>query len=265
MRTGSFHHAEGGGHRGLASSPETASPRRRRASRAIAAEVWQLIEPRRKDLALGLVLILISRTAGLVLPASAKFLIDDVVGQSKLDLLVPLVLAVLAATVVQGATSYSLTLLLSKAAQRMIAEMRRKVQAHVGRLPIAYYDSTKTGVLISRIMSDVEGVRNLVGTGLVQLIGGLLTAVARRRNLVLSESPTGRTGAGDYLRLRAGALRSVQASEAHLSRTSQDPGRRHRASSPSRSAAFASSRVITPKRARRPFSPLACSGCSTTF
>ena len=178
MRIGFSHHAEGGGRRGLASSPETASPRRRRGSRAIAAEVWQLIEPRRKELALGLVLIVISRTAGLVLPASAKFLIDDVIGQSKLDLLVPLVLAVLAATVVQGATSYSLTLLLSKAAQRMIAEMRCKVQAHVGRLPIAYYDATKTGVLISRIMSDVEGVRNLVGTGLIALIGGLLTAVA---------------------------------------------------------------------------------------
>ena len=128
-------------------------------------------------MAVGLVLISISRGAGLVLPASTKFLIDDVIGEQNEALLLPLVLAVLVATLVQGVTAFSLTQLLSKAAQRMIADLRREVQEHVGRLPIAYYDTTKTGVLISRIMSDVEGVRNLVGTGLVDLVGGLLTAV----------------------------------------------------------------------------------------
>ena len=128
-------------------------------------------------MALGLVLIAVSRASSMVLPASTKFLIDDVIGQGREELLIPLVLAVLAATAVQGATAFSLTQLLSKAAQRMIADLRRQVQEHVGRLPVAYYDMTKTGSLISRIMSDVEGVRNLVGTGLVELVGGLLTAV----------------------------------------------------------------------------------------
>ena len=112
--------------------------------------------------------------SGLVLPASTKFLIDDVIGKRRTDLLLPLVCAVVAATVVQGVTSFALTQLLSKAAQRLIAELRRKVQAHIGRLPVAYYDANKTGALVSRIMSDVEGVRNLIGTGLVEFVGGLL-------------------------------------------------------------------------------------------
>ena len=88
-------------------------------------------------------------------------------------------LAVLGATLIQGLTSFSLTQLLSKSAQRLIAELRRKVQAHVGRLPVAYYDANKTGVLVSRIMSDVEGVRNLIGTGLVEFVGGMMTALVR--------------------------------------------------------------------------------------
>jgi subfamily B ATP-binding cassette protein MsbA len=144
---------------------------------SIAGDVWELIAPRRKAMMLGLVLVGISRGAGLVLPASTKFLIDDVIVQRQEELLVPIVLAVLGATIVQGVTAFALTHLLSKAAQRVIAELRRKVQQHVGRLPIAYYDSNKSGVLLSRIMNDVEGVRNLVGTGLVDLAGGLLTAV----------------------------------------------------------------------------------------
>ena len=146
-------------------------------AKSLASEVWALIKPRRRAITLGLVLIAISRAASMVLPASTKFLIDDVIGQGREELLVPIVTAVLAATAVQGATAFSLTQLLSKAAQRMIADLRRQVQEHVGRLPVAYYDMTKTGSLISRIMSDVEGVRNLVGTGLVELVGGLLTAV----------------------------------------------------------------------------------------
>ncbi len=128
-------------------------------------------------LGVGLVLILINRVAGLVLPASTKFLIDDVVGKRNAALLTPLALAVGAAVAIQAVTSFTLTQLLSKAAQRLIADLRIKVQQHIGRLPVRYYDANKTGALVSRIMSDVEGVRNLVGTGLVELLGGILTAV----------------------------------------------------------------------------------------
>src|SRR6267143_4517346 len=140
-------------------------------------EVWALLRPRRGLLALGFVLMTINRVSGLLLPASQKYLFDNVFGKHQTNLLVPLVVAVLAATLVQGVTSYALTQLLSKAAQRMITELRRKVQEHVGRLPVAYYDSNKTGALVSRIMSDVEGIRNLLGTGLIEFTGGVLTAV----------------------------------------------------------------------------------------
>jgi ABC-type multidrug transport system fused ATPase/permease subunit len=146
-------------------------------SKELRRDIWVLVRPRRWALAIGLVLIVINRAAGLVLPASSKFLVDDIIGKRHVALLGPLVAAVLVATLIQGVTSYSLTQLLSKAAQRMIAELRRKVQEHVGRLPIAYFDANKTGVLVSRIMSDVEGVRNLVGTGLVEFAGGLFTAL----------------------------------------------------------------------------------------
>jgi len=102
--------------------------------------------------------------------------VDEIVLKHRSHLLVPLVITVVAATLVQGVTSFSLTQVMSKAAQRLIAELRRRVQEHVGRLPVAYFDSNKTGILVSRIMTDVEGVRNLIGTGLVEFLGGLLTA-----------------------------------------------------------------------------------------
>jgi ABC-type multidrug transport system fused ATPase/permease subunit len=127
-------------------------------------------------LAIGFVLMAINRIAALVLPYSTRYLIDNVIIKRQTQLLKPLVLGVLLATLIQGLTSFSLTQLLSKAAQRLITELRQKVQAHVGRLPVSFHDSTKSGVLVSRIMSDVEGVRNLIGTGLVDLVGGLLTA-----------------------------------------------------------------------------------------
>ena len=139
-------------------------------------EVWALLKPRRGLLALGLVLMAVNRVSGLILPASQKYLFDNVFSKHQTKLLTPLVAAVLLATLIQGLTSYALTQLLSKAAQRMITELRRKVQEHVGRLPVAYYDANKTGALVSRIMNDVEGVRNLIGTGLVEFLGGLLTA-----------------------------------------------------------------------------------------
>ena len=139
-------------------------------------EILKLLRPRRGLLLIGFLLMVINRVSGLVLPASTKFLIDDVIGERRTELLLPLVGGVILATVIQGLTSFALTQTLSKAAQRLIAEMRRKVQEHVGRLPVAYYDANKTGALVSRIMNDVEGVRNLIGTGLVEFAGGLLTA-----------------------------------------------------------------------------------------
>ncbi len=144
---------------------------------SLARDFSELIWPRRGMLSLGLVLILINRLAGLVLPGATKFLIDDVVQKRDTTLLLPIVGTAGAAVLVQGLTSFSLTQILSKAAQRLIADLRIKVQEHVGRLPVSYYDANKTGALISRIMTDVEGVRNLVGTGLVELLGGLLTAI----------------------------------------------------------------------------------------
>jgi len=139
-------------------------------------DVWTLMKPRRGLLALGFVLMAINRVSGLVLPGSMKYFVDNVVLHRQLQLLTPIVLAVLGATIVQGLTSFSLTQLLSKSAQKMITDLRQQVQAHIGRLPIAFYDANKTGVLVSRIMSDVEGIRNLVGTGLVEFAGGLMTA-----------------------------------------------------------------------------------------
>lgn len=134
------------------------------------------MHPRRGLLAAGFVLMVINKLAGFVLPYSSKFLIDNVVTRHETELLRPLVIAVLTATVIQGVTSFSLTQLLSKAAQRLIADLREQVQAHISRLPVAYYDANKTGALVSRIMSDVEGVRNLLGTGLVEFVGGLVAA-----------------------------------------------------------------------------------------
>jgi len=140
-------------------------------------DVWELIEPRKAVLGLGFGLMLINRVAGLVLPGSTKFLIDNVIGKHQRQLLLPIILAVVCATIVQGITSFSLTQLLSKSSQRMITDLRIKVQAHIGRLPVAFYDANKTGVLVSRIMSDVEGIRNLIGTGLIEFAGGIMTSI----------------------------------------------------------------------------------------
>src|SRR5438874_1856351 len=147
---------------------------------AITPGAWQearaLSYAHRKRLSLGLVLLLINRVAGFVLPASPKYVIDRVIGQHRPELLLPLALVAGAATLVQAVTGFALSQILGVAAQRAITDMRRTVQAYVLRLPISYFDSTKSGILISRIMTDAEGIRNLVGTGLVQLIGGLFTA-----------------------------------------------------------------------------------------
>src|SRR5437660_12236017 len=157
--------------------PPTQSAKRKNAWKSF-PDVWALMKPRRGLLALGFVLMAINRLSGLVLPASTKYLVDNVISKRQIQLLTPIVLAVLGATVLQGLTSFTLTQVLSKSAQKMIAELRRQVQAHIGRLPVSFYDANKTGALVSRIMSDVEGVRNLIGTGLVEFVGGLMTAVS---------------------------------------------------------------------------------------
>lgn len=137
----------------------------------------EIIWPRKNLIGLGLILILLNRLSGLVLPASTKYLVDNVIAEGNLDLLYTLLLAVGGAVAVQAATSYSLTMLLSVEAQNLIAQLRTQVQKHVLELPVRVFDNAKSGELVSRIMDDVEGVRNLVGTGLVQLVGGSVTAV----------------------------------------------------------------------------------------
>ena len=139
-------------------------------------EARTLIWHHRRRLAVGLGLMLVNRMAGLVLPGSSRYIIDHVIGQKRADLLPVIAVAVGAAALIQAVSSYGLSQILGVAAQRAITEMRKSVQAFVLRLPIGYFDSTKTGILISRIMTDAEGIRNLVGTGLVQLVGGLVTA-----------------------------------------------------------------------------------------
>jgi ABC-type multidrug transport system fused ATPase/permease subunit len=164
----------------MASETNSATPlkseKKKNAWKAL-PDVWALIKPRRGLLLLGLALMAVNRVSGLVLPASIKYFVDLVAIKHQVQVLRPIVLAVLLATIIQGLTSFTLTQLLSKSAQKMITELRRQVQAHIGRLPVSFYDANKTGVLVSRIMSDVEGVRNLVGTGLVEFVGGLMTAV----------------------------------------------------------------------------------------
>src|SRR5215208_1609958 len=140
------------------------------------ADARQLVWAHRRRLALGAVLMLVNQAMGLVLPASTKYLIDVVIVKGRTDLLWTIALATGSATVVQALTSFSLSQVLGVAAQRAITEMRKKVQAQIARLPVNYFDSTQTGKLISRIMNDADGIRNLVGTGLVQLAGSFITA-----------------------------------------------------------------------------------------
>ena len=144
---------------------------------SLKAAFQEIIWPRRKLLLIGLMLIMFNRMAGLVLPASTRYLIDNVIANADLRMLYILLSAVGGAVIVQAATSYSLTMLLSVEAQHLIASLRSQVQKHVLQLPVRVFDNTKSGELVSRIMDDVEGVRNLVGTGLVQLVGGTVTAI----------------------------------------------------------------------------------------
>ncbi len=180
MRSGSaipLNAERGGGTRGAMRAAAGEQPKRKPDLKKVLPEVWRLIRPRRWLLLFGLFLVGIKSAASFVLPLTSKYLLDDVFHQHRRQMLLPLVLIVFAATTVQAITSYSLTQVLSKAAQRMITELREQVQGHIGRLPVSFYDSNRSGVLVSRIMTDVEGVRNLVGTGLVEFMGGIVTAL----------------------------------------------------------------------------------------
>jgi ABC-type multidrug transport system fused ATPase/permease subunit len=158
-------------------NPKTSKKSSSERLRELWPDIREMMRPRRRVLAIGFLLMFINKVCSLVLPGSTKFLIDNVINKHQTSLLVPLVLGVVTATIIQGITSFGMTQLVSKAGQKLIAELRRKVQAHVGRLPVAYYDANKTGTLVSRIMTDVEGIRNLLGTGLIEFIGGVLMAV----------------------------------------------------------------------------------------
>jgi ABC-type multidrug transport system fused ATPase/permease subunit len=145
-------------------------------ARQVWAEARQLMWAHRQHLAIGLVLMLVSRVSGLVLPYTPKILIDDVIGKHQTSKLPLLALAVAGATLIQGLTSFALSQVVGIAAQRAITDMRKRVYRRITQLPVRYFDQTQTGILISRIMSDAEGIRNLVGTGLVQLTGGVVTS-----------------------------------------------------------------------------------------
>ncbi|MGD0157477.1 MAG: ABC transporter ATP-binding protein [Terracidiphilus sp.] len=151
-------------------------PKKKTDFRKAMPEIWRLVRPRKWLLLLGLVLVAINRVAGLTLPYVSRPFVNLVLRKHESDKLMPLVVAVFVATFIQSITSFLNTQLLSKAAQRMIADLRQQVQRHVGRLSVNFYDANRSGLLVSRIMSDVEGVRNLIGTGLVEFVGGLLTA-----------------------------------------------------------------------------------------
>ena len=172
MKLGTGEHSRGHGRARVTGDEKRKRPRFSVAWQEARAIIWE----RRWRLGLGFGLMVVSRLAGLVLPASSKYLIDEVIANQRHELLVPLGLAVGGATLVQASTTFALSQILGVAAQKAIMELRRKVHRHVMRLPINYFDSVKSGELISRIMTDAEGIRNLVGTGLVQLAGGLLTA-----------------------------------------------------------------------------------------
>src|SRR5215203_4461759 len=180
MRSGapSMRRAErSAGARSMAAAAGPGAAKKKIDSKAAWREFRELLWVHRRRLTIGLTLMMFSRLAGIVLPLLSKYVIDDVIGKGRVDMLMPIAMAAGAATIVQAVTSFGLSQILGVAAQRAITDMRKRVQAKIMRLPVRYFDSTQSGVLLSRIMSDAEGIRNLVGTGLVQLVGGVLTAI----------------------------------------------------------------------------------------
>jgi subfamily B ATP-binding cassette protein MsbA len=162
---------------GRAASAEMTAKRPKPPLKKVLPEVWALMRPRRWLIAGSFCLMVVNRACSFVLPLSARPLINKVMGgPHDMHLLPKIIAEVAGATFVQGVTSYALTQLLSTEGQKLISQLRMQVQAHIGRLPVAFYDENRTGTLVARIMTDVEGVRNLVGTGLVDFVGGLLSA-----------------------------------------------------------------------------------------
>jgi subfamily B ATP-binding cassette protein MsbA len=162
---------------GRATAADLTKSRPKPKLKKVMPEVWKLVRPRRALLAGSFGLMILNRASGLVLPGSSKWLIDKVMNGHDMTMLLPIVSAVVVATTIQGGTSYALTQLLSKEGQRLITDLRMQVQSHIGRLPVAFYDENRTGTLVARIMTDVEGVRNLIGTGVIDFFGGIMTAI----------------------------------------------------------------------------------------
>jgi ABC-type multidrug transport system fused ATPase/permease subunit len=179
---------------GKATTADLTASRPRPKLKKVLPEVWKLVKPRRWLLAGSFLLMIVNRLCSFALPVSSRYLINNVMYKNSLPVssshfinemmlkhqmnLLPWIIGtVAAATFLQGVTSYTLTQLLSTAGQRLISELRTQVQQHIGRLPVSFYDENRTGTLVARIMTDVEGVRNLVGTGLLEFVGGILTAI----------------------------------------------------------------------------------------
>jgi ABC-type multidrug transport system fused ATPase/permease subunit len=162
---------------GKATTADLTAARPRPKLKKVLPEVWKLVKPRRWLLGGSFLLMILNRLCSFALPVSSRYLINNVMYKHQVHLLPYIIGTVAAATFLQGVTSYWLSQLLSTAGQRLISELRTRVQQHVGRLPVAFYDENRTGTLVARIMTDVEGVRNLVGTGLLEFVGGILTAI----------------------------------------------------------------------------------------
>jgi ABC-type multidrug transport system fused ATPase/permease subunit len=162
---------------GRATTADLTAARPKPKLKKVLPEVWKLVRPRRWLLAGCFVLMIFNRICSFALPISSRYLINNVMYKHQSHLLPYIIAIVAGATFLQGITSYILTQLLSTAGQRLIAELRAQVQSHIGRLPVFFYDENRTGTLVARIMTDVEGVRNLIGTGLIEFVGGILTAV----------------------------------------------------------------------------------------
>jgi ABC-type multidrug transport system fused ATPase/permease subunit len=165
--------------RGLGSKGGSDTPKKKVDFRKLWPTIWTLVKPRLWLIGLGFILVAIKTVSGLTLPYLSKYLLDNVLASAhpQPQMLPKLIAVVVIATTIQAIVSFALTQLLSKEGQKLISDLRKQVQQHVGRLSVAYYDSTRTGTLVSRIMTDVEGVRNLIGTGLVEFVGGMLTAI----------------------------------------------------------------------------------------
>ncbi|HSP17607.1 MAG TPA: ABC transporter ATP-binding protein [Thermoanaerobaculia bacterium] len=157
--------------------PDDPKPKQKLDKKRVLRDALELIWSARQRLFIGMPLMLINRIAGIILPGTTKYLIDGVIIHHRQDLLLKIVTVAAIATAVGAATDYALAQILGLAAQRSITDLRMKIQQHVQRLPVSYFDSTKTGIIVARVMNDAEGVRNLVGTGLIQLVGGMITAV----------------------------------------------------------------------------------------